>query len=551
MSNKKNIKVVGYARYSSDLQREESIEAQERAIKEFCDKEGLTIIKFYEDRAQSAKTDDRTEFKKMINDCNKGEFDGIVVHKLDRFARNRYDSAHYKYIIKSHGIKLYSVTERLDDSPESVILESVLEGMAEYYILNLAREVEKGKMENALKCNHVGGIPPLGYDVDKATRKLVINENEAKAVRLIFKMIIEGCSYGDILNELNLKGFKTKSGSKFGKNSLFSILKNEKYCGTYIYNKSAKANSATKKRNGHKYKPEEEIVKIPNGCPAIITQAEFDKVQELLKLRKQRAGSFKSKETYLLSGKIQCGECGSAYVGNSRHETDTHPAYVSYRCTHRNGKIKCHTGEVNRDLIDSSVIALVSKIVFDESKIKDLVSSYKDYYNSQDDTYRTEIDRLKKEIKSLTNQISNTVNAIATIGFSQALADNLNSLEHDKLNLEIQLNDVLAKAEKTTLTEEAILKAFEKVKSEFNNGTLRGMREIINLFVNKVVVYQDRVEVILSYGSELLKLVAEDYNSKASALRFYFDGIITVYADKKRKHNFFQNCVFTGGEGEI
>ena len=129
------------------------------------------------------------------------------------------------------------------------------------------------------------------------------------------------------------------------------------------------------------------------------------------------------------------------------------------------------------------------------------------------------------------------------------MADNLNNLENDKLNLEIQLNEVLAKAEKTTLTEEAILKAFEKVKTEFNNGTLRGMKEIINLFVNKVVVYQDRVEVILSYGSDLLKLVAEDYNSKASALRFYFDGIITVYADKKRKHNFFQNCVFSGGEG--
>lgn len=131
------------------------------------------------------------------------------------------------------------------------------------------------------------------------------------------------------------------------------------------------------------------------------------------------------------------------------------------------------------------------------------------------------------------------------------MADNLNSLENDKLNLEIQLNDVLAKAEKTTLTEEVILKAFEKVKSEFNNGTLRGMREIINLFVNKVVVYQDRVEVILSYGSELLKLVAEDYNSKASALRFYFNGIISVYSDKKRKHNFSKNCVFSGGEGEI
>ncbi len=514
-------------------------------------KRGYTIVRFYEDRAQSGKTANRTAFKQMITDCSKGEFDAIVVHKLDRFARNRYDSAHYKYIIKSNNVKLFSVVERLDSSPESVILESVLEGMAEYYILNLAREVEKGRTENALKCVHVGGIPPLGYDVDNITKKLVINETEAKAVKLIFKKVIDGYSYGDILNELNLKGYKTKVGSKFGKNSLFSILKNEKYTGTYIYNKSAKANPATKKRNGHKYKSEEEIIKIPNGCPAIITQEEFDKVQELLKLRKQRAGSFKSKETYLLSGKIYCGECGSAYVGNSRHATDTHPQYVSYRCTHKNGKIKCHTGEINRDLIDSSVLGLVSKVVFDESRVKELVSAYKDYYNAQDDTYRSEIDRLQKEIKKISNQISNTVNAIATIGFSPALANNLSTLEDDKANLETLLNDVLAKAEKTTLTEETILKAFETVKAEFNNGTLKGIKEIVNLFVNKVVVYQDRVEVILSYGSELLKLVAEDYNSKASALRFYFDSIITVFTDKKRKHNFSKNCVFSGGEGEI
>jgi len=550
--NKKNITVVGYVRYSSDLQREESIESQKRAITDFCKKEGYSILRFYEDRAQSAKTDNRTAFKKMIADSSKKEFQAVVVHKLDRFARNRYDSAHNKYLLRSNNVALYSATERIDDSPESVIMESVLEGMAEYYILNLAREVEKGKLENAYKCNHVGGIPPLGYDVDKKTKKLVINQEEATAVKLIFKKIIAGNSYTDIIDELNRRGFKTKAGGKFGKNSLFSILKNEKYCGTYIYNKSAKANRATGKRNGHAYKDEEEIVKIENGCPAIITKEDFDKVQEMLKERQKRAGAFKAKETYLLTGKISCGECGSAYVGNSRHATDTHPQYVSYRCTKKNGQIKCRTSEINRDLIDQSVIGLVSKIVFDESRIKELVASYKDYYNLQDEAYVAEVKRLSKAIDGISKKISNTVNAIATIGFSQALADNLENLEAEKTNLETLLYEAKTKVESNALTEEMIITAFNKVKAEFQNGTLRGMKEIINLFVNQVIVYSDRVEVILSYGSDLLKLVADDYNRKADALRFHFNGISpNVKKSIKKENTTYKNCVFSGGEGGI
>ena len=547
----RELQVVGYARYSSDLQREESIEAQERAIREFCDKEGYTLIKFYEDRAQSAKTDNRTAFKQMIADSSKGRFDAIVVHKLDRFARNRYDSAHYKYIIKSNGVKLFSVTERLDDSPESVILESVLEGMAEYYILNLAREVEKGKMENALKCNHTGGLPPLGYNVDKQTKKLVINPDEAGAVKLIFENILKGESYMDVVNELNRKGYKTKTGNVFGKNSLFSILKNEKYCGTYIYNKSEKANSATRKRNGHKYKPEEEIVRIENGCPALISKDDFDKVQKIMKERQQRAGSFKARETYLLSGKIICGECESAYVGNSRKANDTHPQYVSYRCTHKNQKVKCHNGEVNRDVLDKSVVQLISKIVFDESRIEEIVSAYRKYHNSQDDNYTQEIKRLEKLIDSVNYKINNTTNAIASIGFSQALADSLKSLENEKISLDIELENVKAKARETTLTEDVILEAFRYAKSEFENGTLKGIKEIVNLFVDKVVVYEDKVEITLCYGNDLLKLVADDYG-KDNSLRFRIVEFIPArILGKKRKHNFFQNCVFSGGEGEI
>jgi site-specific DNA recombinase len=146
-----------YARYSSDNQREESIDAQVFEIKEYACTNGISTVKIYTDEARSATTDNRPGFLQMIDDAKKGLFDVLLIHKLDRFARNRYDSAFYKRELKKAKVKLISVTERLDDSPESVILESILEGMAEYYSKNLAREAMKGLKENARSCKHNGG----------------------------------------------------------------------------------------------------------------------------------------------------------------------------------------------------------------------------------------------------------------------------------------------------------------------------------------------------------------------------------------------------------
>lgn len=178
------IKAAAYARYSSDNQREESIEAQLRAIREYCQKNDIQLVKIYTDEARSATTDDRPGFLQMIQDSSMGLFSAVIVHKLDRFSRDRYDSAFYKRQLKKNGVRLISVLEPLDDSPESIILESVLEGMAEYYSANLARETLKGLKENAFECKHNGGLPPLGYDVDPISKKYVINEHEAKAVKL-------------------------------------------------------------------------------------------------------------------------------------------------------------------------------------------------------------------------------------------------------------------------------------------------------------------------------------------------------------------------------
>lgn len=259
MRKQNTVRAVLYARFSSDNQRQESITAQIEAMEAYAAQRGITIIDQYVDSAKSGTTDRRPSFQRMIKDSSKGLFDAVMVHKLDRFARNKYDSAIYKQKLKVNCVNLISVTENLDGSPESIILESVLEGMAEYYSQNLAREVMKGLNQNAKHALHTGGVPPLGYDV--VEKKLVINVNEAEAVRVIFSMFLDGYSYTQISDELNRRGYKTKLGNNFGKNSLFEILHNEKYTGVYIYNRCASKN-ANGFRNNHINKSEEDVTRI-------------------------------------------------------------------------------------------------------------------------------------------------------------------------------------------------------------------------------------------------------------------------------------------------
>ena len=161
------MKAVIYARYSCDHQREESIDGQLRECKEFAQKQEYLIVGSYIDRAMSAKTDNRPQFQQMIKDSAKGGFDIIIVWKLDRFARNRYDSAHYKSILRRNGVKVVSATEVISEGAEGIILESVLEGYAEYYSAELSEKVIRGLTENALKCQYNGRPVPVGYVIDE------------------------------------------------------------------------------------------------------------------------------------------------------------------------------------------------------------------------------------------------------------------------------------------------------------------------------------------------------------------------------------------------
>ena len=276
------MKAIIYARYSSDNQREESIEGQIRECKAFAEKQGLTVLSTYIDRAFSAKTDNRPQFQKMIKDSAKHLFDVIIVWKLDRFARNRYDSAHYKAILRKNGVKVISATENIAADSTGILLESMLEGFAEYYSAELAEKVIRGMTENALKCQYNGGAIPLGYMVDEQ-KHFLLDQATAPYVLESFQMYDSGKTVKQIVEHLNSKNVHTFYGKGMNINNVTIMFRNRKYIGEYHYRD----------------------VVIPNGVPAIVEEELFNRVQERLEKNKKAPARFKAvDELYLLSTKL-------------------------------------------------------------------------------------------------------------------------------------------------------------------------------------------------------------------------------------------------------
>ena len=480
-----------YARYSSDNQREESIDAQIRGITEFAERNSILITNTYIDEAKSATTDNRPSFLQMMNDAESGHFDAVIVHKLDRFSRDRYDSAYHKRRLKNANVRLISMTENLDDSPESVILESVLEGMAEYYSKNLSREVKKGMKETALQCKHTGGIPPLGYDVTP-DKTYVINEYEAAAIRKIFNEYVEGKSYKNIARELNESGHRTKIGRKFQPTSLHTILRNEKYAGVYVFNKTQRTKTITGSTN--KLNKEEDIIRIQGGMPTIIDQLTFDNVQKKLHANKKRSQTYKAKEIYLLSGKLECGLCNRLMSGTRRHAGRNKSLLVTYQCNTRKNHNTCNKKEVNRDRIELQVIDHLDKL-FTDKYINTLTNNIYSMCVDKLKSSNSNVEIYEDKLSKIDVQINNIVDAIAGGLMVPSMSEKLKTLE-------IQKNDILnlVNSEKQRAEESY---TFDDIKKYLSQGkgiakkTKEEQKKSIETYVKKVVVFEDSFDIHL------------------------------------------------------
>lgn len=470
-------KAFAYARFSTDMQREESIDAQFRAIKEYCSRNKIFLVNTFSDEGISGTTDNRPEFQKMIKLAD--EVDFIIVHKLDRFSRNKYDSAIYKRELSQKNVRVISVLENLDDSPESVILESVLEGMSEYFSKNLSREVKKGLYENAYKGKFNGGIPLFGYSIDQE-KNYVINEYQAIAVRLIFEMFAKGSSYTEIINELDSLGYKTVKGNSFKSTTLYEMLSNERYIGTYIFSKED-YNLQNKKRNSHKYKNREDMIIIENGNPAIIDKKTWNLVKERQKLNSKTSN--KSKWNYVLSPFLYCDECGERLNGTTRKNNQGR-YYHYYRCVNK----ECSQQSIRTDFLEEEFYAAFNEAVFSEENKKTLAKRMKAFLDNK--KINIDKEKIENEIKEVEKQINNCVDFILTGSNSISVKNKIEELELKKFNLQnellkskfsenkIDINSIVEfinkydKLEKFSIQEQQIILKFFIEKLKYKKGKL-------------------------------------------------------------------------------
>ena len=505
--------VVAYARFSSDNQREESIDAQLRAIRSYCDTKGYILVDTYIDEARSATTDDRPSFQRMISDATAGQWEAVIVHKLDRFSRNRYDSAIYKKQLRDVGVRVESVLEHLDDSPESVILESLLEGMSEYYSKNLAREVRKGQHENALKCRHNGGPVLYGYKLGEDMH-YVINESEAEAVRIAYEMVAQGSSYSEVIALLTERGYKTRNGRKFCTSTLLHMLRNEKYNGTYTYNRTL---PQTGGKRTNESRPDDQILRIPGGMPAIVDMQTWQDVQDIIKRRSTQSSkaSQRAKEVYLLQGLIKCGNCGSNMVGTRIHSKRDNKTRIYYECNGRKRKVAdCKMRRIPRDYVEGLVIDYIEKYILSDSAMERVRQLLIDEMERAQTISPNGIAGLKKELADTEKSIDNLIDAIAAGVDAMRLRDKIDALEAKRAELEHRIKLLEARSTPTQLN----LSGLDAIIAKYRN--IRGrsreeQKEIINRFVSEVIVYDndndgDKVILTMNYSKTLVPLRIKD-----------------------------------------
>ena len=460
---------VIYARYSSDSQTEQSIEGQLRVCNEYAKNNDIIIVKTYIDRAMTGTNDNRPDFQRMLYDSHKREWDYVLVYKFDRFSRNKYETAVHKKMLKDNGIRVVSATEFVPDTPEGIILESMLEGYAEYYSAELSQKIRRGNNESRRKGNLTGGGLPFGYKNEN--KKAVIVEEEAEIVRFIFTQYAYGKHIKDIIAELHSKGINRK-GKPFVFNTVYFMLKNERYIGRY-------------KHDGEVF---------DNIFPPIIEKELFDRVQA--RARINNLGSRSYDVDYILKGKVFCGYCGQHISGDNGTGMHGERRFY-YTCRGRKKRLNdCQKMSIQKDVLEKLVLDYIDHILEEGSILDEMVAQIKDEQRRLIGD-NTALKVLNKEQKQNENAIKNILCAIENGGTTPSVMERLRQLESQKAKLEEEIAVEKAK-ESALLTENEI--------REFYGRALKlSGKMLIGYLVKKIILFDDKIQIIfnspLTYGS--------------------------------------------------
>ena len=454
---------VIYARYSSDRQTEQSIEGQVRVCNDFAERNGIVIVHSYIDRATTGTNDNREQFQQMMKDSDKRAWDIVLVYKLDRFSRNKYEMAMHRKRLKDNGIKILSAMENIPETPEGILLESLLEGMNQYYSEELSQKTRRGQRETRLKGLHCAGKLNYGYYTEK--KKVMINEEEAAVVREIFTRFAAGERGIDIERDFAERGILYR-GKHFTAANMYVILHVEKYTGKYVL-------------HGEEYY---------DIYPQIITPELYEIARK--RIDANRYGKHVPDVTYLLRGKAFCGQCGArltSYTGTSK----TGRVFRYYKCYNAIGKRDCQTKMYQKDVLDQIIIDTLFNLINGEN-LAFLVDEICKAHNRNLEA-ENPVKMLEKQLVQVNKSLSNIMVAIENGIITDTTKERLQELETTKRELQERL--IMERMREEVRIERG------QVEKYLKNGAKETPQMMLDLLVEKVFVHNDKIELVLKYTS--------------------------------------------------
>lgn len=462
--------VVIYARYSSHNQTEASIEGQLKVCYEYANRNNYNVIGEYIDRAMTGTNDNRPEFLKMIEDSNRRHFNGVLVYQLDRFARNRYDSATYKNRLKKNGIRVLSARENISEDASGVLMESVLEGMAEYFSAELSQKVKRGMGINASKCLYNGGTIPLGFKIDN-DKKYQIDDDASVIVKQIFEMYTNGDLMADIIRYLNNHNIKTSTGNEFNKNSIRNILINKRYIGTYTYNG----------------------IDTANAIPRIIDDETFYKVQDIMLKNKKAPARARAKNEYLLTTKLFCGHCKDMMIGFSG-TSKSGKLHNYYTCKNARNKL-CDKKNVQKNYIEDLVVNEARAALTDDniSKIAHAVVELAEKEKDMSNLKR--LNKLLKDNEKQRNNLFESLKICDIENVRKSIFEEISKMDHQHKEVE---NEILLEESQYVKVTIPQVKFFLTQLRKGSVNDLKYRRMLINVLINRIYLYDKKITLIFN-----------------------------------------------------
>ncbi len=453
---------VIYARYSSERQTEQSIEGQLRVCNDYAERNDLKIVGTYIDRAMTGKNDNRKDFQRMLRDCTKHEWEIVLVYKLDRFSRNKYEMAMHRKTLRDNGVRLISAMENIPDSPEGIILESLLEGMAEYYSAELAQKVRRGQIESLNKGHWLGGQTPYGYKV--VDKKLVIDEDQAEVVKYIYRQYAAGVIVKDIIKDLTQKGIFNK-GKPFTRSTMYYLLVNEKYSGVFRY-------------NGETYL---------NICPKLLPDPLYNKVHALM--LQNQFGTKSVEVNYLLRGKVYCGYCGHQIIAESGTSM-TGVVKRYYKCGGRKANSGCQKKNIRKEDLENLVINVTVEMFQQENNLELIADEIMKIYESKKKE-QSVLNLLTSELQETQRSIENLLTAIQQGIITSSTKTRLEELEMKADELKLQISKEQSKLENRI--------SRELIMQYLRTGIKKSAQVLIDWLIDKIVLYDDKIEIFYLY----------------------------------------------------